>query len=83
MVTNPTNYNFSIIYRPGPKNEKADALTRRSRDLPEGKEDEHSGVIASVLQPRNFAALAYPAPRRPPKELEDRIRKALETDEFG
>ena len=30
-----TGYNFKIIYREGKKNEKADALTRRSGDLPQ------------------------------------------------
>jgi hypothetical protein len=29
-----SEYNFKIVYRPGPKNAKADALTRRSGDLP-------------------------------------------------
>src|SRR5690606_1713953 len=48
------NYHFKIVYRPGPKNEKADALTRRSGDLPEGKEDERSGVMGQLLQNKNF-----------------------------
>jgi hypothetical protein len=29
-----SEYNFKIVYRPGPKNAKADALTRRSVNLP-------------------------------------------------
>ncbi|HEX8609391.1 MAG TPA: reverse transcriptase domain-containing protein [Pedobacter sp.] len=49
------NYKFVIVYRPGPKNEKADALTRRSGDLPEGKEDERSGVVGQVLHPQQFS----------------------------
>ena len=29
-------YNFQVIYRPGKQNDKADALTRRLGDRPEG-----------------------------------------------
>lgn len=80
------NYNFVIIYRPGPQNEKADALTRRSGDLPEGKEDERSGVVSKVLQPQNFekaTSFAYPAHRKTNTTLETRIRDALKADELG
>ena len=77
------NYNFNIIYRPGHKNEKADALTRRSGDLPSGKEDERSGVIGQLLQPENFRqALAAQQPK-PAKPIEDLIKEALKTDELA
>jgi hypothetical protein len=77
------NYNFNIVYRPGHKNEKADALTRRSGDLPEGKEDERSGVIGQLLQPQNFPTQALAAQRSAPKTIENRIREALNTDELA
>ena len=34
------NYNFEIVYRPGRQNAKADALTRKPGDRPEGNEDD-------------------------------------------
>lgn len=35
-----SRYNFQIVYRPGKQNGKADALTRRPGDRPEGNEDD-------------------------------------------
>jgi hypothetical protein len=35
-----SRYNFQIIYRPGKQNGKADALTRRPGDRPEGNEED-------------------------------------------
>ena len=33
-------YNFQVTYRPGKQNDKADALTRRPGDRPEGDEQD-------------------------------------------
>jgi hypothetical protein len=46
-------YNFKIVYRPGKQNGKADALTRRSGDLPE-EGDGRGRPIEAVLRPQNF-----------------------------
>ena len=49
-----SEYNFEIVFRPGAKNGKADALTRRSGDLP--KEGDNRGrPVDSVLRPENFS----------------------------
>src|SRR5690606_26624741 len=77
------NYNFKIVYRPGPKNEKADALTRRSGDLPEGKEDERSGVMGQLLQNKNFDSKTLLAAQPKTKSIEERIRTTLLNDELG
>jgi hypothetical protein len=48
-----SEYNFRIVYRPGPKNAKTAALTRRSGDLSrEG--DGRSRPVDNVLKPDNF-----------------------------
>jgi hypothetical protein len=41
-----SEYNFKIVYRPGPKNAKADALTRRSGDLPK----QGDGIVALSMR---------------------------------
>jgi hypothetical protein len=34
------NYNFQVTYRPGKLHDKADSLTRRPRDRPEGNDED-------------------------------------------
>lgn len=48
-----SNYDFKIQYRPGTKNGKADALTRRSGDLPK-EGDGRSRITDTILRPENF-----------------------------
>jgi hypothetical protein len=53
-----SKYNFQIVYRPGPNNAKADALTRRSGDLP--KEGDGRGrPVDSVLKRENFDSVSF------------------------
>jgi hypothetical protein len=53
-----SEYNFKIVYRPGPKNAKADALTRRSGDLPK-EGDGRSRPVDAVLKPENFDSASF------------------------
>ena len=84
------DFNFKIIYRPGPKNAKADALTRRSGDLPrEG--DGRGKIFDSIFQPHNFAKKEEELPRflaathttDASTSLADRIKESLHEDELG
>lgn len=50
-----SRFNFIIAYRPGRLGTKPDALTRRSEDLPAGKEDERlRQQHQTVLKPHNL-----------------------------
>jgi hypothetical protein len=53
-----SEYNFKIVYRPGPKNAKADALTRRSGDLPK-EGDGRSRPVDAVLRLENFDSASF------------------------
>ena len=46
-----SEFNFVITYRPGKKNEKADALTRRPNDKPQNEEDERQQHQLRTLLP--------------------------------
>ncbi len=83
--TQLSKYDFKIQYRPGPLNTKADALTRRSDDLP--KEGDGRGPVEGVLlndelfetpflDPPTTAFAVYPG-------FIDPIRNALADDAFG
>jgi hypothetical protein len=53
-----SEYNFKIVYRPGSKNAKADALTQRSGDFP--KEGDGRGrPVDNVLKPENFDSASF------------------------
>jgi hypothetical protein len=43
------DFNFEITYRPGKQNQKADALTRRPRDRPEGVEDDRQKEMSRTI----------------------------------
>jgi hypothetical protein len=49
---------LKIVYRPGPKNAKADALTRRSGDLPK-EGDGRSRPVDAILKPENFDSASF------------------------
>ena len=68
-----SEYNFKIVFREGSKNQKADALTRRSGDLPK-EGDGRTRPPEAVLRPENFAFLAVVQP------LQDHIIRALAED---
>ena len=76
-------YNFKIHYRPGPQNGKADALTRRSGDLPQ-EGDGRSRPTDSVLQPENFDFSASNVSiSSTSRSFVSAIRSALQRDSFG
>ena len=50
------NYNFEITYRPGKQNMKADSLTRRPGDRPEGDNDDRQELqFQTVLTPERLS----------------------------
>jgi len=49
-----TQYDYEIVYRPGKSNGKADALTRRPGDLPEGGDKRLKSMEQVVLKPHNL-----------------------------
>ena len=52
-----TGYNFKIVYREGKKNEKADALTRRSGDLPSEGDPVLQQRYQTLLKPENLVKI--------------------------
>jgi len=49
-----TRFDYNIVYRPGKSNGKADALTRRPGDLPEGGDERLKNMEHVVLKPHNL-----------------------------
>jgi len=49
-----TRFEYEIVYRPGKLNGKADALTRRPGDLPEGGDERLKDMEQVVLKPHNL-----------------------------
>jgi len=52
-----SRFNFKIHYRPGKASGKPDALTRRSRDLPKGRDERLGHMEQLVLKPFNVSSL--------------------------
>jgi len=61
-----SKYNFQITYRPGKQNGKADALTRKPGDRPEGDNDERQRYQFQTILP---ARRLHPTLRQELKEL--------------
>lgn len=73
-----SEFPFQIAYRPGKQNTKADSLTRRSQDLPDGVEDERAQhQYQLVLKPLNLGPGV-----RPPEETVRANAMALELMEI-
>ena len=49
-----TKFDYEIVNRPGKSNGKADALTRRLGDLPEGGDERLKNMEQVVLEPQNL-----------------------------
>jgi hypothetical protein len=49
-----SRFDYEIVYRPGKSNGKADALTRRPGDLPEGGDERLKTMEQVVLKPENL-----------------------------
>ena len=79
-----TRFDYEIVYRPGKSNGKADALTRRPGDLPEGGDERLKNMEQVVLKPRNLPkqlCLSADSPLalgRP--SISDLMTEAYETD---
>lgn len=73
-----SQYEFTIDYRPGTKNKKADALTRRSEDLPE-EGDGRGRPFEAILQPNNFLCSELSTTEQP-VYMEEKIIEALKND---
>jgi hypothetical protein len=55
-----TRFQYKIVYRPGKSNGKADALTRRPGDLPEGGDERLKNMEQVILKPHNCYGGKYP-----------------------
>ena len=61
-----SRFNFRIVYRPGADNDAADALTRRSQDLPGGEDDARvAQQHQTMLKPHQLAPIVV---RRTPED---------------
>jgi hypothetical protein len=49
-----SRFDYEIVYRPGKSNGKADVLTRRPGDLPEGGDERLKTMEQEVLKPANL-----------------------------
>ena len=49
-----TRFDYKLVYSPGKSNGKADALTRRPGDLPEGGDERLENMEQVVLKPQNI-----------------------------
>jgi hypothetical protein len=86
-------YNFQITYRPGKDNRKADALTRRSGDLPNDQEDPRTKEQHRTLLTKDrlhpdicLQVMVTHINKEPESEVTptiiERIAQAQEKDEF-
>ena len=76
-----SSYNFTITYRPGAHNTKADALSRRADYIPQNAKEERPPLLR--LQDErityNPTAVGYLSATLP-QDLEDRVRSAYQDD---
>jgi hypothetical protein len=80
-----SQFNFKIVYRPGPAGGKPDALTRRSGDLPNEGDDCSLENQMTIIKPENILhALAMTASNQPDTSptLSQLFHKAYDTDPF-
>src|SRR5256885_2592636 len=76
-----SSYNFTITYRPGAHNTKADALSRRADYIPQNAKEERPPLLR--LQDKkityNPTMIKYLSATLP-QDLEDRVRSAYQDD---
>jgi hypothetical protein len=80
-----SQFNFKIVYPPGPAGGKPDALTRRSGDLPNEGDDCSLENQMTIIKPENILhALAMTASNQPDTSptLSQLFHKAYDTDPF-
>jgi len=79
-----TRFDYKIVYRPGKANGKADALTRRPGDLPEGVDERLENMEQVVLKPQNLPEqlrlLADSPPVQGRPSISDLMTEAYQTD---
>jgi len=79
-----SRFSYKIVYRPGKSNGKADALTRRPGDLPEGGDERLKSMEQVVLKPQNLPEqlriLANDRIRV--HSVQEQLREASERDGF-
>jgi predicted aspartyl protease len=70
-----SKFNFTIMYIPGPQNERADALSRREQDLPSSGDDERITFrTMQLIKPEMLEVprlLLAPAQAQPPDRTEE------------
>ena len=78
------NYNFKIVYRPGKQNGKADALTRRPGDRPEGnlEDDRQKHQMQTLLPSSRFDLTLAPIEEGEGQPWEERVRTAQQEDDL-
>ena len=74
-------YEFEIVYRPGQRNGKADALSRRHDFRPEKGENDLRN-IKSVIRPDQFILGTSSLTSVSAQSFRDRIIECLQTDDF-
>jgi len=79
-----TRFDYEIVYRPGKSNWKANALTRRPGDLPEGGDEILNNMEQVVLKLQNLPEQLCLIADNPPAQCcpssSDHMNKAYETD---
>jgi len=63
-----TRFDYEIVYRPGKSHGKADALTRRPGDLPEGGDERLKNMEQVVLKPQNLRKQLHLLADSPPAQ---------------
>jgi len=75
-----TLFDHEIVYRPGKPNGKADALTRRPGDLPEGGDERLKNMEQAQNLLRELRLLADSPPAQGRPSIPDLMTEAYETD---
>jgi hypothetical protein len=78
-----SSFNFVVTYRPGTKNGKPDALTRRSGDLPKEGDERLTQQHQVILKPKNLrlaAVLEVPRLTKVSPARHDELQAALAND---
>jgi hypothetical protein len=80
-----SRFDYKIVYRPGKSNGKADALTRRPGDLPEGGDERLKTMEQVVLKPENLPEqlriLANDL--KEACSIQEQLGKAMREDDFA
>jgi hypothetical protein len=77
-----SRFDYEIVYRPGKSNGKADALTRRPGDLPEGGDERLKTMEQVVLKPENLPEQLriLASDLRGERSVQEQLEEALKQD---